>query len=286
MKTLIVIIVDIFFLLCYNYSSLSESGVYVSKKKITIIISSILAFSLIVCIVLSVLLYNGIILFNNPSDEEYPVRGVDVSSYQGKIDWQVLSKENIDFAFIKATEGSTHKDKYFNDNLNNSLQTSLKVGTYHFFSFESGGDTQAENFISAVPVKEGMLPPVVDVEFYADKENNPPTKESIDKELKILLNRLEEHYGVKPIIYTTEKVYDLYIKNTYDDYDLWIRNVITSPNKDIRSWTFWQYTNRERLNGYTGEEKYIDVNVFNGTIDDFKKFPTVGEDENSTNNLS
>lgn len=248
-----------------------------SKKKITIIISSIFAIPLIVCIVIAVLLYNGIIFFNNPSNEEYPVRGVDVSSYQGKIDWQVLSKENIDFAFIKATEGSTHKDKYFNDNLNNSLQTSLKVGAYHFFSFDSEGETQAENFISNVPVKDGMLPPVVDVEFYADKENNPPTKESIDKELKTLLNRLEEHYGVKPIIYTTEKVYEFYIKNTYDNYDLWIRNVIVKPNKDIRDWTFWQYTNREQLNGYSGAEKYIDVNVFNGSVRDFINYPTVGE---------
>ncbi len=204
-----------------------------------------------------------------------PLGGVDVSSYQGKIDWRVLSKENIDFVFIKATEGSSHIDNYFKENFNSALQTDIKIGAYHFFSFDSAGNTQADNFIANVPIKDGMLPPVVDVEFYADKENNPPTKTSIDKELKILLNKLEEHYGAKPIIYTTEKVYELYIKNTYDDYDLWIRNVITKPNNDIRNWTFWQYTNRERLNGYHGTEKYIDVNIFNGSEDDFSRYPTV-----------
>ena len=105
-----------------------------SKKKILLIFSSILAFALIVCIVLATLLYNGIILLNNPSLEEFPVRGVDVSSYQGEIDWNVLSKENVSFAFIKSTEGSTHVDRYFENNLNNALKTNLKVGAYHLVS--------------------------------------------------------------------------------------------------------------------------------------------------------
>ena len=91
-----------------------------SKKKILLIFSSILAFALIVCFVLATLIYNGIILLNNPSLEEFPVRGVDVSSYQGEIDWNVLSKENVSFAFIKSTEGSTHVDRYFENNLNNA----------------------------------------------------------------------------------------------------------------------------------------------------------------------
>ena len=122
-----------------------------------------------------------------------------------------------------------------------------------------------------------MLPPVVDVEFYSDKEDNPPAKESVAKELADILKLLENHYGVKPIIYTTEKVYDLYIKEDFADYDLWIRNVISKPNKNITDWKFWQYTNREVLNGYSGDEKYIDVNVFNGSALEFSNYPTVGE---------
>lgn len=250
--------------------------IFVSKKKILLIFSSVLAFVLIVCIVLAALLYNGIILLNNPSLEEFPVRGVDVSSYQGEIDWNVLSKENVSFAFIKSTEGSTHVDRYFENNLNNALKTNLKVGAYHFFSFDSSGETQAENFIVNVPKIEGMLPPVVDVEFYGDKENYPPSKEYVKKELTEILKLLENHYKVKPIIYTTEKVYDLYIKNNFNDYDLWIRNVICKPNKNT-VWKFWQYTNRETFEGYKGDEKYIDVNVFNGSVRDFLNYPTVGD---------
>lgn len=243
------------------------------RRILIIFIVLIVAFCLAVCF----LIYNGVILLNNPSLNEYPVRGVDVSFYQGEINWYILSEENISFAFIKATEGSSHQDKYLKNNLENALKTNLSVGAYHFFSFDSEGVTQAENFISNVPKIKGMLPPVVDVEFYADKEENPPAKEYVTKELTDILTLLENHYGVKPIIYTTENVYDLYIKEAFVDYDLWIRNVIRKPNKNITNWKFWQFTNREVLNGYSGDEKYIDVNVFNGSALEFSNYPTVGE---------
>ena len=58
-------------------------------------------------------LYTGAILFNNPSREKYPVRGVDVSRHQGAINWKVLSQQDIAFAYIKATEGSNFVDKNF-----------------------------------------------------------------------------------------------------------------------------------------------------------------------------
>lgn len=242
------------------------------KHLLIILLTSFIIVGFTIC----VLVYNGIILLNNPSENEYPVRGVDVSSYQGEIDWEILSKENIDFAFIKATEGSTHTDKYFDSNLKNALKTNLAVGAYHFFSFDSAGKTQAEHFISVVPKTNGMLPPVVDVEFYSDKKENPPSKEYVTEELYAILSILEKHYCVKPIIYTTEEIYDLYIKENFNDYDLWIRNVICKPDKSIADWKFWQYTNREVLNGYSGDEKYIDVNVFNGSAKEFFNYQRVG----------
>lgn len=89
-----------------------------------------------------------------------------------------------------------------------------------------------------------------------------------------MLSALEEHYGLKPIIYATEKSYALYLSSEYDEYDIWIRNVISKPNlPDGREWTFWQFTNRERLNGYKGKEKYIDLNVFNGSKENFSSYP-------------
>jgi len=220
------------------------------------------------------LVWNGTILLNNPSEEKYPVRGVDVSAYQGEIDWQTLAAQDFDFAFIKATEGSTFVDKNFAFNFEQAQNTGLAVGAYHFFSYDSPGKTQAENFISNVAPFDGMLPPVIDLEFYGDKEKHPPERAYVDAELTAMIDMLTDYYGVSPIIYATEKSYELYLEGGYENCDIWIRNVITEPDiSDNRPWTFWQYTNRGKMDGYNGEERFIDINVFTGTEADFAAYP-------------
>lgn len=219
------------------------------------------------------LLYRGVFSLNSPSPAEFPIRGVDVSSYQGDINWELLASQNIQFAFIKATEGSSHVDSRFITNYSRAAETDLRIGAYHFFSYDSKGLTQAENFISVVYPIEGMLPPVIDVEFYGDKESNLPDRETTRLELSALLHTIEDYYGVKPILYATEKSYRLYIAGSFDDYDIWIRNVFSEPTSDLgRNWTFWQYTNRAQLEGYIGEERFIDMNVFQGTEEEFQLY--------------
>lgn len=243
------------------------------KKKILKISFIAVSVFLVVNIVVFILVWNGIIILNGISSYKYEIKGVDVSSYQGEIDWNILSSQNISFAFIKATEGSSFVDKNFAYNFQEAQKTSLAVGAYHFFSYDSEGKTQAENFINTVVPFEGMLPPVIDLEFYGDKEKNPPDRADVEKQLKEMLILLEEHYNQKPIIYATEKSYELYLSNDYKEYDIWIRNVISKPElSDNGMWTFWQYTNRERFEGYNGKEKYIDVNVFNGSAKEFSAY--------------
>ena len=245
-----------------------------SRMKKRILISVI-----ILCMLLAAayaayhLVWNGVVLLNNPSLRKYPVRGVDVSHYQGEIDWPLLAEQGIDFAFIKATEGSSHVDDKFAFNYAEALKTDLRVGAYHFFSFESAGETQADNFIAAVEKVDGMLPPVIDFEFYGGNDQNPPDKEAAVRELRVLADALAVHYGRAPIIYATEEAYEQYISGDFDDCDIWIRNVITTPTiADGREWVFWQYTNREILKGYSGDEKYIDMNVFYGSKKEFAKY--------------
>ena len=239
--------------------------------KITILaVLSVLAIS---ASILALLFWNGEILINNPDHEKYPVRGVDVSAYQGEIDWLTLASQDIDFAFIKATEGSGFTDKRFAYNHSEALKTNLRVGAYHFFSFESGGATQAENFIKAVPKTENMLPPVVDVEFYGNFSAKNADKDAITSELTIMINVLYEHYGMHPIIYTAEEEYALFIEGGFESNPIWIRGVYSKPQlSDGRVWTFWQFTNRAKLEGYDGEERFIDMNVFNGSLEEFKDF--------------
>ena len=224
-------------------------------------------------VIVVMMVYNGVVLLNNPSREDYPVRGVDVSSYQGNIDWRALAAQGIQFAFIKATEGSGYQDPCYAFNYEQATKTNLRVGAYHFFSFDSSGQTQFDNFASVVSESDSMLPPVVDVEFYGEKEKNPPDAKSVFCELNRLLNLLEEKYGCKPILYATEKSYKKYIREYFNGYNIWIRSVVTEPRVlSDKQWTFWQYTNRATLQGYQGKEKYIDMNVFNGDQSEFDQY--------------
>lgn len=222
-----------------------------------------------------IMLHDGKVWFNMPSENAYPIRGVDVSAHQGHIDWSVLKSQNISFAFIKATEGSSWVDKHFKENFENAYAQGLYVGAYHFFSFDSSGSTQAQNYIRNVPVLTARsLPPVVDVEFYGNKASNPPHKEAVYKELDTFLEILSKHYGTKPLIYTTPSFYDLYLRDKYERYPLWIRSVFFAPHSfaarifkvyfSKERWIFWQYNPQAILKGYRGGERYIDLNVFNG----------------------
>ena len=235
-------------------------------KSVKKIVPLVIVTLLIILLLAGILFANGIIWFNTPSMTAYPVRGVDVSVYQGEINWEILASQKIEFVFIKATEGSSYADEKFVYNWKEADKTSLRLGAYHFFSFDSSGKNQAENFISTVPKRKGMLPPAVDIEFYADKEKKPPDVEITRRELQVLLDELEKEYGAKPILYATEKAYNLYLAGQFLEYPIWIRNIFSKAQlEDGRKWTFWQYSDHGRLLGYDGEERFIDLNVFNGT---------------------
>ena len=215
------------------------------------------------------LIASGVLWPNRLFASGHSTRGVDVSSYQGTIDWPVLASEDIDFAMIKATEGSGTRDSRFDENWSGAGETDLLVGGYHFMSFDSAGATQAQNVIDTVPEAAGSLPVTVDVEFYGDYFEHPPTRTRVRGILDPLLAELEDHYGSPPIIYATPEAYDRYIRDAYPHNPIWIRSVAVPPRlSDDRDWTFWQYSNRDRLGGYDGEEAFIDMNVFTGSLDE------------------
>jgi lysozyme len=215
---------------------------------------------------LTVLVATGVVWPNRWFAASYPVRGVDVSSYQGQIDWPALAVEDIDFAYLKATEGSSDRDERFAENWAEARKTRLAVGAYHFFSFESRGESQAANIVATVPDDEGTLPIVVDVEFYGDFSRDRPPRETVRRNLDALVAKLRSHYGRPPILYATTESYDAYLRDAYPDEPIWIRSVLLPTSlSDGREWTMWQYSNRDRLNGYDGEEFYIDLNVLSAS---------------------
>lgn len=217
----------------------------INKKKITVAAVGAFMTFLTVCA-------GAVFATVTPSESKYPVFGVDVSNYQGVIDWERIEEQGVKFAFIKATEGSGHVDESVSRNLRDIDDTDILHSCYHFFSFDSAGETQAENFINVVGRDEIDLPPVVDIEYYGDKLANKPSREETEAILRPLLQKLEEYYGVKPIIYTTMPVYYRYVKESFGEYPLWIRCTQMAP--DILDWQFWQYSDKGRLEGYYGEE--------------------------------
>lgn len=194
---------------------------------------NIIVVTFIITIVLLFLEYKGYIWHNSFFAMKYEVKGLDVSHYQGDIDWTEVGKENeYHFVYIKATEGNDFIDNKFAFNWKGARMQGILTGAYHFFSMRSSAEEQAMNFISVVPKEENSLPPVIDIEIHLDHD---PKK--VTEELYTLANLLEDYYDKKPILYVTYNTYNTYVKGKFEDYDLWIRDIIKFPTLGEREWT-------------------------------------------------
>jgi lysozyme len=238
--------------------------------KMKIWIPVVTAFVIFVFVIIGIFIYNYILVQEKEADHN--VIGVDVSVYQGEIDWTILSSQNIDFAYIKATEGADHVDSSFVYNWEESQKTGLKVGAYHFFNFDVSGAEQAQNFIDTVEMTDQNLPPVIDLEIYGEYISAPKSIEETRAILDELISELENYYNVKPIIYTNLWSFRTYLGSEYQGYKIWIVDLDSSepdvlPNGE--EYTFWQYSHRGVLDGYQGEELFIDMNIYNGTYEEF-----------------
>mgnify|MGYP005837697215 CR=1 FL=1 len=213
------------------------------------------------------LVYNGYIWFNNPSEKDFPIRGIDISNHQGKIDWKKLKKENFKFVYIKATEGKDYKDQFFNENWKHAQEIGLHRGAYHFFTFGSTGQEQAKNFVESVPPEKGCLPPVIDLEFGGNSKK-VPERDKLRKELNDFIKVIQYTYKQDPIIYVTYDAYNSYLEGDYQDKKIWIRDILKYPRiKDNRDWVIWQYCSRGRVGGVNGP---TDLNVFKGSNSELK----------------
>lgn len=223
---------------------------------------------ILVIAVAAIFFEKGYIRLNYPCRSDYPVRGIDISHHQQSIDWGLLEREGIDFAFIKATEGGDHKDTRFDEYWERAGEIGIVRGAYHFFTFCKPGREQAANFMQTVPVEEMTLPPAIDLEFSGNCSARP-TREEVLGEIAEFSELIEQRYGRRPIIYTTHESYREFLSGELPGYTIWIRDIYSKPRlPDGRKWNFWQYANRGRLFGVEG---FIDLNVFNGEREEFLK---------------
>jgi lysozyme len=199
----------------------------------------------------------------------YDVHGIDISHYQGKIDWnsvkQGINEEfPIEFVFMKATEGGDMADENFARNFAMAGKMGFIRGAYHFFSPKTDPAKQADNFISNVKLQSGDLPPVLDVESIGKC-----SPDKLRRNVLIWLRRVESHYGVKPIIYASYKFKEKYLNDTvFDSYPYWIAHYYVDSVRYEGSWQFWQHSDVGTVPGIKND---VDLNVFNGSIDDLRQ---------------
>ena len=193
----------------------------------------------------------------HPDRGEFPVKGIDVSHHQGRIDWRRVAGDDVAFAFIKATEGGDYVDDMFAENFREARAAGLAVGAYHFFTLCRPGADQAKNFLAAVPRAERSLPPVVDIEFSGSCQRRPTTGE-FETELAAFLGPVEAAFGRETIVYLIGEARNLY-GGAVPSRPEWVRSLARRPTG--KGWIFWQYHNKGRVDGVDGN---VDLNVFNG----------------------
>ena len=215
-------------------------------------------------------------------DAEYPegfeIHGIDISHYQGKIDWEQLKNAMIKgcpvrFVIIKSTEGSSQLDENFRENFNQVRDFGFIRGVYHFWSNKSTAREQAYYFLDQVHLTDGDLPPVLDIEHKpADK-----SVEDFQRDVLTWLHIVEDKYHVKPIIYTYYKFKEQYLSApVFDDYPYWIAHYYVDKVQYKGKWKFWQHTDVGKLPGIKG---YVDFNIYNGSYYELKQL-CIGSNNN------
>ena len=212
----------------------------------------------------------------NPANTQFD--GIDISKHQGSIDWAELKKNSkIKFVYIKATEGSDYIDPRYQENIRNARKHGFKVGSYHFLSTRSSATTQFKNFIATAKREDQDLLPVIDVE-----KLSPWTSQQLRDSIKVFADLLEDYYGCKPMIYTSEKFFTKNLGRAFADYPLFIAKYNSNQPNIGYKWIIWQFADngsfKPAVKGNYGE---VDMSRFNKgcTINDIIYTPSINMTE-------
>ncbi len=200
----------------------------------------------------------------------FKVHGVDVSHFQGQVDWAAVAASGKSFAIVKATEGIDYVDPTFADHWQGVRQHGLLRGAYHFFVAHDDAKTQAEFFLSTVDFEDGDLIPVLDVET----RGQVPTDELLQG-VKTWLDLVEDALGHRPMIYTDTNFWDSLRGDSSDSdafghHPLWVAEYSADGPKlpaGWERWQLWQFTQGATVAGVTGE---VDLSAFQGTAQELR----------------
>lgn len=189
------------------------------------------------------------------------ILGIDISHYQGKINWNILELQikdrPVEFFVFRATMGDD-QDKLFKEYWQALDTAKIARGAYHYYRPNENSTKQAENFINTVKLKPGDLRPILDIERNSTIQSQARLREGI----KNWLNIVENHYGVKPILYTGDTFNQhVLLGNGFEDYPLWVANYnpIQEPESDY--WVIWQFSEKGKMKGISED---VDLNILRG----------------------
>ena len=211
-------------------------------------------------------------------------QGIDVSNYQGNIDYQSVKSAGIDIVYIKATEGQTITDAYLERNYQRAKANGLKVGFYHFVRARTNEQAilEANHFVNAI---SGMAPDcrlAMDFEIFGNL-----TTAQVNSISLTFLRRVEELTGKSMVIYsnsyTARTVFSQELANMYP---LWVAEYGVSSPQNNGKWSTWigfQYTDRGIVNGING---YVDRDIYTEQILLSNTEPINPDNSNNTTNPS
>ena len=204
--------------------------------------------------------------FGKRHPDRYPVHGIDISKWQGDINWNEVRKAGIAFVFMKATEGGDHTDSRYEEYWRGARAAGIAHAPYHFYYFCRPAREQAAWFIANVPRESVHMPPVLDVEWnHASRTcTSRPDPETVRSEMKVWMDIVGRHYGKRPIIYTPVDFHRENLDGHFTGHQFWLRSVAAHPQDIYPShpWTLWQYTGTGIMPGIRGN---TDINAFAGT---------------------
>ncbi len=189
-------------------------------------------------------------------DERY---GVDVSHHQDEIDWERVAADDMEFAYIKATEGGDFVDDRFERNWEGAGAAGLDRGAYHFFTLCRPGEKQAANFLDILPLEPDALPPAVDLEL-AGNCSDRPDRAWVERELGAFLDSVESATGQTVVLYVGDDFEDEYHLRDELDRPIWQRRILIRP--DFDGWWIWKVHGYASIDGIEGG---ADLDVMRGT---------------------
>lgn len=208
-----------------------------------------------------------------PKPGDFEIQGIDVSKYQGDVDWNAVASSGIRFAWIKATEGGDYLDEKFRQNWEAARAAGVRRGAYHFAYWCRPAKEQAAWFLANVPNDPDALPPVLDVEWNPQSRTCPQklSRDEALAQMRTILEAMERAYGKKPVIYTAVDFYRDVLQGEMLDYPMWVRSVRAYPAVKYgdRRWHFWQHTATGSVPGVRG---YVDRNCYYGSSDDWQNW--------------